>query len=76
MKDSYKLKTYIKYAGKDYYNRSVNPALVRASTLLFKTTRELRKTQKKNEKNSQRIRRKLSCFSDSYRIWISFSIYF
>ena len=51
MKDSYKLKTYIKYAGKDYYNRSVNPALVRASTLLFKTTRELRKTQKKNEKN-------------------------
>tara|TARA_Y100001970_G_C14110365_1_gene790530 strand:+ start:120 stop:1304 length:1185 start_codon:yes stop_codon:yes gene_type:complete len=51
MKDSYKFKTYIKYAGKDYYNRSVNPPLVRASTLLFKTTRELRKTQKKNEKN-------------------------
>ena len=51
MNRSYKTKTIIKHFGKDYYNKSVNPPVVRASTLLFKSTYDLRKTQKKHEKN-------------------------
>ena len=38
-------KTYLKLAGKDYISRSVNPPIVRASTILFKTMQELRKHQ-------------------------------
>ena len=45
------LKTFLKYAGKDYFNRSVNPPVVRASTILFKTMQELRKHQKDIAKN-------------------------
>jgi len=41
-----KLQTYLKTAGKDYSSRSVNPPVVRASTILFKTMQELRKHQK------------------------------
>jgi len=40
------IKTYLKSAGKDYVARSVNPPVVRASTILFKTMQELRKHQK------------------------------
>jgi len=39
-------KTILKSAGKDYISRSVNPAVVRASTILFKSMQELRKHQK------------------------------
>jgi len=39
------IKTYLKLAGKDYISRSVNPPVVRASTILFKTMQELRKHQ-------------------------------
>ena len=39
-------KTYLKSAGKDYVSRSVNPPVVRASTILFKSIQELRKHQK------------------------------
>jgi len=45
------LKTFLKHTGKDYYNRSVNPPVVRASTILFKTMQELRKHQKDIAKN-------------------------
>jgi cystathionine beta-lyase len=38
-------KTYLKLAGKDYISRSINPPIVRASTILFKTMQELRKHQ-------------------------------
>ena len=41
------IKTYLKTAAKDYISRSVNPPVVRASTVLFKTMEELRKHQKK-----------------------------
>ncbi len=44
------LKTYLKTAAKDYTARSVNPPVVRASTILFKTMQELRKHQKDIEK--------------------------
>ena len=40
------VKTYLKTAAKDYSFRSVNPPVVRASTILFKTMQELRKHQK------------------------------
>ncbi len=40
------IKTYLKTAAKDYSARSVNPPIVRASTILFKTMQELRKYQK------------------------------
>jgi cystathionine beta-lyase len=40
------VKTYLKTAAKDYISRSVNPPVVRASTILFKTMQELRKHQK------------------------------
>jgi len=40
------IKTYLKTAAKDYTYRSVNPPVVRASTILFKTMQDLRKHQK------------------------------
>jgi len=40
------VKTFLKSAAKDYIARSVNPSVVRASTILFKTMQELRKHQK------------------------------
>jgi len=40
------IKTFLKTAAKDYVARSVNPPIVRASTILFKTMQELRKHQK------------------------------
>ena len=44
-------KTFLKHAAKDYYNQSVNPPVVRASTIIFKSMNELRKTQKRSKKN-------------------------
>ena len=40
-------KTFLKHAGKDYYNQTVNPPVVRASTLIFSSLEEIRKTQNK-----------------------------
>jgi len=40
------IKTYLKTSAKDYISRSVNPPIVRASTVLFRTMQELRKHQK------------------------------
>ena len=45
------VKTFLKHAAKDYVSRSVNPPIVRASTILFKTVQELKKQQKDEEKN-------------------------
>jgi len=44
------IKTFLKHAAKDYYNQSVNPPVVRASTIIFKSMNELRKTQYKGKK--------------------------
>ena len=44
-------KTFLKHAAKDYYNQSVNPPVVRASTIIFKSMNELRKTQFKGKKD-------------------------
>ena len=45
------LRTYLKHTSKDFYNRSVNPPIVRASTIIFKTMKDLRELQKKKLKN-------------------------
>ena len=45
------IKTFLKHAAKDYYNQSVNPPVVRASTIIFKSMNELRKTQYKGKKD-------------------------
>ena len=47
------IKTFLKSAGKDYVARSVNPPVVRASTILFKTMQELRKHQKNIAKGKE-----------------------
>ena len=44
-------KTFLKHAGADFNNQSVNPPVVRASTLIFKSTDEIRKMQNKAKKN-------------------------
>ena len=42
-------RTFLKHTAKDYYNQSVNPPVVRASTIIFKTMNELRRTQAKTD---------------------------
>ena len=44
-------KTYLKHTYKDFKIRSVNPPLVRTSTVVFKSMKDLRNIQKKNLKN-------------------------
>jgi len=44
-------KTFLKHTAKDFHNQSVNPPVVRASTIIFKSMQELRKTQAKALKN-------------------------
>ena len=44
-------KTYLKQTPKDFKYRSVNPPLVRTSTMVFKSMEDLRQVQKKNLKN-------------------------
>ena len=44
-------KTLLKHAGKDFYNQSVNPPVVRASTLIFKSIEDIIKTRNKSKKN-------------------------
>jgi|TARA_B100001079_G_scaffold271495_1_gene289197 cystathionine beta-lyase len=41
------LRTFIKHAAKDFHNQSVNPPVVRASTIIFKNLQEIEKTQKR-----------------------------
>ena len=45
MRNSFK--TFLKHTSKDFHNQSVNPPVVRASTIIFKSMQELRKTQAK-----------------------------
>ena len=43
-------KTFLKHTAKDYHNQSVNPPVVRASTIIFKSMQDIRKTQNKAKK--------------------------
>ena len=45
------LKTFLKHTYKDFNTRSVNPPLVRTSTMVFKSMSDLRQVQKNNLKN-------------------------
>ena len=45
------LKTFLKHTAKDFHNQSVNPPIVRASTIIFKSMQDIRKTQNKAKKN-------------------------
>ena len=44
-------KTFLKHTAKDFHNQSVNPPVVRASTIIFKSMKDIRKTQTKAKKN-------------------------
>ena len=48
-------KTFLKHTAKDYYNQSVNPPVVRASTIIFKSMQDIRKTQNKGKKILQEV---------------------
>ena len=47
------IKSFLKFAGKDELYRSANPAIVRASTIYFKTMQEMRSHQKKISKGKK-----------------------
>ena len=44
-------KTFLKHTAKDFHNQSVNPPIVRASTIIFKSMQHIIKTQAKAKKN-------------------------
>ena len=44
-------KTFLKHTAKDFHNQSVNPPVVRASTIIFKSMQHIRKTQIKALRN-------------------------
>ncbi len=47
------IKTFLKHPTKDNSNRSANPAVIRASTILFNTMQELYQHEKKNKETSK-----------------------
>jgi len=44
-------KTFLKHTAKDYHNQSVNPPVVRASTIIFKSMQDIRKMQNKAKRD-------------------------
>ena len=44
-------KTFLKHTAKDCHNQSVNPPVVRASTIIFKSMQDIRKMQDKSKKD-------------------------
>ena len=48
---SISFKTFLKHTAKDFHNQSVNPPIVRASTIIFKSMNDIRKTQAKYKKD-------------------------
>ena len=44
-------KTFLKHTAKDFHNQSVNPPVIRASTIIFRSMQDIRKTQNKAKKN-------------------------
>ena len=40
-------KTFLKHTAKDFHNQSVNPPVVRASTIIFKSMQDIKKTKSK-----------------------------
>ena len=48
---SISFKTFLKHTAKDFHNQSVNPPIVRASTIIFKSMNDIRRTQAKYKKD-------------------------
>ena len=44
-------KTFLKHTARDFHNQSVNPPVVRTSTIIFKSMKDIRKTQNKYKKD-------------------------
>ena len=44
-------KTFLKHTAKDFHNHSVNPPVVRASTIIFKSMNDIRRTQAKYKRD-------------------------
>ena len=44
-------KTFLKHTAKDFHNHSVNPPVVRASTIIFKSMNDIRRTQAKSKRD-------------------------
>ena len=44
-------KTFLKHTAKDFHNHSVNPPVVRASTIIFKSMNDIRRTQAKHKRD-------------------------
>ena len=44
-------KTFLKHTAKDFHNQTVNPPVVRASTIIFKSMKHIRRAQIKAKKN-------------------------
>ena len=44
-------KTFLKHTAKDFHSHSVNPPVVRASTIIFKSMNDIRRTQAKYKKD-------------------------
>ena len=44
-------KTFLKHTAKDFHNHSVNPPVVRASTIIFKSMNDIRRTQANNKRD-------------------------
>ena len=47
------IRTFLKHPTKDNSNRSANPAVIRASTILFNTMQELYQHERKIKKNKK-----------------------
>ena len=45
------LRTFIKHSAKDFHNQSVNPPVVRASTIIFKNLQDIEKAENKYSKD-------------------------
>ena len=64
-------KTFLKHTAKDFHNQSVNPPVVRASTIIFKSMQDIRKTQAKalkKEELEKKIRKSKPIWIKSIRL--------
>ena len=46
-------KTFLKHTAKDFHNQSVNPPVVRASTIIFKSMQHIERLKQKLKKTQQ-----------------------
>ena len=49
------INTFLKHTAKDFHNQSVNPPVVRASTIIFKSLQDIRRMQKNIRKTLEEV---------------------